>query len=240
MPLGNPALRDLRGKIEAMENRTKTNSLRWTTDWPAFDQLLPARGFRPGSLVEWLSPTIGCGAMTLAMMAGARAIGANRSSVLIDPNGDFYPPAIARAHDSFQSLFVLRPRNQRELLWTWDQVLRCRGIGMAVGWIHHAHDRLFRRLSLAAEQGQTLGMILRPFSAHREPNWADTRLLVEPRTRTDPPFLHRRTFRLSLLHARGAMAGSSIEVSWDEETFSLSLACGLGRSATIGPTVQAS
>ncbi len=42
---------------------------------------------------------------------------------MIDPEKEFYPPALAMHH----SLLIVRPGNPRELLWTWEQVLRCRG-----------------------------------------------------------------------------------------------------------------
>jgi hypothetical protein len=72
---------------------------------PALDRLLPHGGLRLGSLLEWLEPdatdgvATAAGATSYALAVGVRlqsAIGlpSDRSLVVIDREGRFYPPAI--------------------------------------------------------------------------------------------------------------------------------------------------
>lgn len=188
-----------------------------------------------GALVEWLSPGLGSGGMMLAVMACLKWASQGRRVVMIDPEKEFYPPAIPM----HRSLLIVRPGNPRELLWTWEQVLRCRAVGACVGRIDRAPEKAFRRLSLAAERAEVMGMILRAESAREEPSWVEARLLVEPRSFSESSSSFR-PLRLSLLRARGVMGGSSVEVCWDEDAHSLSLDSRVGHPTASGLPYRAS
>jgi protein ImuA len=232
-------LQDGRWGLTALEQvaRSATGpvSRRLVTGWKPLDELLPGGGFRAGSLIEWLSPGLGSGGMLLAVVACLKWGNQGRRVVVIDPEKEFYPPALAMHH----SLLIVRPGNPRELLWTWEQVLRCRGVGACVGRIDRAPEKAFRRLSLAAERAEVMGMILRAESARQEPSWAEARLLVEARSSPESSSSSRK-LRLSLLRARGAISGSSVEVCWDEDAHSLSLAPRLGHPTASGLPYRAS
>jgi protein ImuA len=121
----------------------------------ALDQLLPDGGYAPGSIVEWLAPTTGCGAELLGLLLARAAAGgtpalprgplakaraeagsldnATRQSsgrdpgviVIADPARNFYPPAAFRLGLRPDQLILLQHPREEELYWAIEQALRC-------------------------------------------------------------------------------------------------------------------
>ena len=209
---------------------------------PALDRALPEKGFRPGTLVEWLSHGEGDGTATLAFRAAAGALRAavgagNRGGVVmvLDRTGEFYPLAAAAQGIEPARLIVVHPGNKADHTWALDQALRCPAVAAVVAWPESPDGKLdghtFRRLQLAVEQGGGLGLLVRPESVRGQPSWADVRLLVEPLPSTSPygraPCTHgRRRMRVVLLRCRGGghhvpmvvVGEQSVEVEIDDET----------------------
>jgi protein ImuA len=124
----------------------------------ALDQLLPDGGYAPGSIVEWLAPTTGCGAELLGLLLARAAAGgtpalprgplakaraeassldaAARQSpgrdpgviVIADPARNFYPPAAFRLGLRPDQLILLQHPREEELYWAIEQALRCSAV----------------------------------------------------------------------------------------------------------------
>ncbi len=199
----------------------------------ALDHLMPENGFRPGTLVEWLTSGPGDGAATLAFRAAVQAAGGDgRAVVVVDASGEFYPPAAIALGLEPSRLIVIHPGSPADHTWALDQALRCPAVAVAVAWpdrTHHAprdahkpkfDGRAFRRLQLAAEQGGGLGLLIRPSAVRGEPSWADVRLLVEP-LRSTAPYDRPRRLRVILLRCRGGRGEKTIEVEVDDESHPL-------------------
>jgi hypothetical protein len=77
-------------------------------------------------------------------------------------------------------LLLVRPQNDCDETWAIDQALRSGGASAVLAWPDKLDDHLFRRLQLAAEAGDALGLFVRPARAIAEPSWAEVRWLVEP------------------------------------------------------------
>jgi protein ImuA len=185
------------------------------------DRLLPGRGFRRGSLVEWLADGQGSGAATLAMISARLACDKTetceaRTLVVVDRRGEFYPPGAVNLGVELQRLIVVRPDSKADNDWALDQALRCPGVGAVLTWQRKLAGRTFRRLQLAVEQSGVLGLLIRPATARAEPSWAGVRLLVEPLLVR--PLLGSRRLRITLLRCRGRASGQSIDVEIDDET----------------------
>src|SRR5947209_5002729 len=99
----------------------------------AVGRLLLGPGLEPGTLVEWVAASEGCGAVTLALVVAARALGRGGACVLVDPAGEFYPPALARLGVPLERTVIVRPGSPRDGLWAWEQALRCPGVAVALG-----------------------------------------------------------------------------------------------------------
>ncbi len=180
---------------------------------PALDRALPEKGFRPGTLVEWLSRGEGDGTATLAFHAAATTCRGGGAVVVLDRTGEFYPlAAVAQGIDPAR-LIVVHPGNKADHAWALDQALRCPAVAAVVAWPESLDGKLdgrtFRRLQLAVEQGGGLGLLIRPESVRSQPSWADVRLLVEPLPCISPygggtRYSGSRRMRVVLLRAAAA------------------------------------
>lgn len=187
------------------------------------DRVLPGRGFRGGTLVEWLASGEGSGAVTLALGAARAAACHGGALVVLDGSREFYPPAAARLGIELDRLIVVHAPGAADQAWALDQALRCPGVAAALAWVERLEGRAFRRLQLAAEQGGGLGLLIRPEAARHEPSWADVRLRIEPLP-GQPRQSSRRRLRIQMLRCRGAVGGRSVEVEIDEEADTVHLA----------------
>ena len=165
------------------------------------DQLLPAGGFRHGTLVEWLSQLEGSGAGTLAAIAAREASRAGGAVVLMDRQRWFYPPAAAALGIDLENVIVVRATTDQDEIWALDQSLRCPGVAAVWASLGERIDqRHFRRWQLAAESGGSLGLLLRPATVRGRPSWSHVQLLVEPRAGQSG---HGRVVRVQLTRCHG-------------------------------------
>ena len=193
------------------------------------DRLMGGRGFRRGTLVEWLAVGEGSGAGTLALAAAGAACRDGGVLVVLDQRREFYPPAAVYTAVEPQNLIVVRATGQADNDWALDQVLRSPAVAAVLAWPEKLDGRTFRRLQLAAEESGGLGLLVRPASVRDEPSWADVRLLVEPLPLpAEVESAHMRRLRIHLLRFRGTTNGrsagvDSLDVDIDDETHTMHL-----------------
>jgi hypothetical protein len=101
--------------------------------------------------------------------------------VVFDASHQFYPPAAAALGLDLEKLILVRPGRPADAIWALDQVLRCPGVAAAWAPLERLSQRDFRRLQLAAESGDCLGLLLRPARVRGQPSWAHMQLLVQAR-----------------------------------------------------------
>jgi hypothetical protein len=189
----------------------------------ALDRLLPERGFRRGTLVEWLAAGVGSGAETLALSTAREACREGGTLVVLDYLREFYPPAAVRLGIAPDAMIVIHALSEADNLWALDQSLRCLGVAAVLAWPENLDSHTFRRLQLAAEQGGGLGLLVRSERVQHEPSWADVRLLVEPLSQDSASGGWRR-LRVQVLRTHGGSREESIEVEVDDETRAMCLA----------------
>jgi hypothetical protein len=212
-------LQELRGKLQELES-----SFRPATG-PAQDllpcgieplnPLLPAGGFRNGTVVEWLAEGEGAGAATLAFLAVAPWLHGHRTCVVIDDRQEFYPAFLTALGVSLDQVLIVRA-TAKDVWWALEQALRCRGVAVTVGWLDRAPNRTLRRLQLAAAAGGGVGVFFRPAAARAEPAWCHVRLLVQALPSPDGVAVRRA--RVEVLYCKGGQGGGVVEVDVDEET----------------------
>jgi len=180
------------------------------TGWPALDRALPLGGVRRGALVELLDARAGCGAETVAAGLTRAACGGPGVAVVVDPDRQFYPPALAAWGVPLGRLVVVHAADA-DALWAADQALRSRAA--AAVWLRR--DRLAphdaRRLQLATEDGGALGILFRPLRVRGLPTWADVQLAVRPR-----PAGRGRRLSLEVTRCRGRAAGTTVDIEIDD------------------------
>ena len=251
-PLRSQLVETLREQIARWEKARRPQETPVSSGSKALDRLLPAGGFHRGTLVEWLAAGDGSGAETLALLAAREACLSSffdnlGSLVVLDRSGEFYPPAAVRLGIEPQGLIVVRVANEADHAWALDQALRCPAVAAVVARPDRLEAKTFRRLQLAAEQGGTLGLLVRPEQVRHEPSWADVRLFVQPSesgkrkaesgkttlrpTRRFPLSAFRFLLQVQLLRSRGGASGGSVEVEIGDETRTVHLAPQLARPA---------
>lgn len=200
-----------------------------STACPVLDRLLPEGGLRCGGLVEWLSGCPGSGVGTLSLAAAREAARDGGAVVIVDRQGEWYPPAIAGLGIDLERLIVVRPRRGDEAVWALAEALRCEAVAAAWSCLESIEELAFRRLQRAAETGGTLGLLWRPAAARATTSWADVRFWAEPLPSAGP-----RRWRVELLRCRGRAAAAPIEIEWDDEAGALRMAARLADSAPLG------
>ena len=155
------------------------------------DALLPAGGYEPGCVVEYLRSSPACGASHLAMAAAASAVRAKEGYlVVVDPQRSIYPPALLCHGLDLQQVIFVHPETPDDLLWAIDQSLRTSAVAAVIAECHCVDDRAARRLQLAAESGSSLAVLIRGLAARRSPTWAEVQWVVRSApTPFTPPHL---------------------------------------------------
>ncbi|MFZ0500840.1 MAG: translesion DNA synthesis-associated protein ImuA [Steroidobacteraceae bacterium] len=196
--LEHPAI--WRGRSAA---RTKT----LPTGFAALDEGLPGGGWPHAGLIEILPVCFGAGELSLllpALAAVTRRPEARWCAWVAPPLRPF-APALAERGVALERVLVVRPatRSSKAVGWAFEQTLRSGACDIALSWLRSALPRQIRRLHLAAERGNTLGVLFRPREAARDSSPAILRVAVEPAA---------SGARVTLLKSRGGTRGT-IELS---------------------------
>jgi protein ImuA len=220
------ALRRLIARLEGGRPRDGPTVL--SSGCGPLDGALPEGGFRRGALVEWLAAGDGAGAVTLALRAAREACRDGGVLIVLDRCREFYPPAAVRMGIDLERLLVIHATGDADNTWALDQALRSPAVAAALAWPERLDGRTFRRLQLAAEEGGTLGLLVRPAAARHEPSWADVRLEIEPLPGASL-CAPRRRLRIAVLRCRGRTAGGVLDVELDDETRTVHASRGLSQ-----------
>jgi protein ImuA len=183
-----------------------------STGLAALDRSLPEGGLNPGTLLEWLSAHEGCGATSLALILAGRVQERGGIMVVIDEEREFYPPAANASGICLARTAVIQPARPRDGLWVWEQALRSTAVSVVLGWLKTINDRSFRRLQLAAEEGGSIGLLMRLERARAEPSWAAARFLVEALPGDENMPASDRRLRIETLQCRRGQSGQMFDV----------------------------
>lgn len=234
-------------KLERPECRAEPELYETLTGIDAFDAMLPPGGLTGGTMLEWLSPQGGGGSTLVAILA-SRILTKTGTLVVVDSDGDFYPPAISGIGIAMSQIVVLRPQHIGDALWAFEQSLRCSGVAVTMAWFQQITDQVFRRLQLATETGGGIGFLIRPPRFLKQRSWADGRFLIQsipeqlsleenPASFRGLPNIAKtsvtRRLRVQLLHCRGRTSGGRVDLEINNETGHVHLASRLAASAPV-------
>jgi cell division inhibitor SulA/protein ImuA len=213
-------LAKLQHEIASLEQARQPVGESISTGCAALDRLLPQHGLRRGTLVEWLAAD-GCGAVTLALRTAQEACREGGVLVVTDRHRQVYPPALCAYGLELSQVVFVHPRNRRDQLWALNQSLRSRAVAAVLCWPEALDDRAFRRLQLSAEQGESLGLLMRPSSVRGHPTWSELQLLVEALPTVPQWAKAPRRLRVEVARCRNGSSGASVELEIDDETGSI-------------------
>jgi hypothetical protein len=150
------------------------------TGFADLDAVLPGGGWPQGALTEILLAREGIGEIRLALPALARLQSQGQDVAWIDPPFQPYAPALAAAGLDLSRLLIVRCRDRRDAPWAYEQALRSVECGAAFAWLPLQDERLLRRLSVAAREGCTWGVLWRRPGDHARTSAAPLRLGLAP------------------------------------------------------------
>lgn len=165
------------------------------------DQLLGG-GWLRGALTEIRYRQAGMGEMRLLVPALAELSQQNRWLMLLAPPMLPNASALEAAGVDTGKLLVVRPDSIRDRLWTLEESLRSGTCSAVIAWPGSLTLAQTRRLQLAAEAGQSLGILLRQMDTDKATSNAATRLALSPGARGP---------RVEVLKRRGALGQNTEE-----------------------------
>lgn len=147
--------------------------------WTPFDRRLPHGGLEAGTIVDLLAEE-GAGGLALALRlaAGLLARAPRRAAILVDLQGELYPPALAQAGLDLARVVLLRPRSAAEAAACLDKALRSPAVAAAVARVAGLSGAACHRLRLAARAGGGVGLLVRPPAEAGQVSGAALRLEV--------------------------------------------------------------
>ena len=131
------------------------------TGYPTLDAILPGQGWPRNALVEIISPQWGMGELQLLVPLMRSIVARGQWILCIAPPYQLYGPALAQAGINTRQVLVVRPdASLTDALWSMEKALQTENCGLVLAWQNWLPNKVLRRLQLAAETGQTLGVLL--------------------------------------------------------------------------------
>jgi cell division inhibitor SulA len=182
------------------------------TGHASLDALLPGGGWPRAALTELLVRTAGIGELSLLTPLLARLSRRDTWIALVTPPHLPYAPALAAAGVALSRLLLIHAEQGADRLWAMEQALASGACSAVIGWPAFVHERGLRRLQLAAEHGQALGIF---FSSGQATSSSLAALRLELHPAGTPEPIHpndRGPARLGVrvLKVRGPGIGSAL------------------------------
>lgn len=172
----------------------------------ALDAALPGGGFPAGALTEILHARHGIGELRLTMPALARLSRGGRWIAMVAPPFLPYAPALAAQGLDLSRVMIVHPHGDQQALWAIEKALRAGTCAAVLAWPKQCDERSLRRLQLAAEAGNSLGLLFRHAQAAETHSPAALRLALGPTT--------GQRLDVRILKCRGTPTGSIALDTW--------------------------
>ena len=182
----------------------------WPSGFAPLDAGLPGGGWPRSGLIEILPMRFGQGELQLLLpaLASITRRPEARWCIWVAPPLQPFAPALAAAGVALPRLLIVRARRASSL-WAFEQALGSGACDCVCAWTRQAPARHIRRLHLAAQRGNTLGVLFRTREAAREASPAMLRVALEPRG---------EGVRVTLLKSRGGARGA-LDLTWPADAY---------------------
>jgi hypothetical protein len=134
----------------------------------------------PRRLIDCLAGSGGSGAGLVGLSLCRQACERRGELVVVDLQASFYPPAAIAWGVDARRLLVVRPTSPGDALAAVEQSLRSPAVGAVWASLGRLGGKEFRRLLLAAEAGEALGVLVRSARHEADPSWGDVQLRFDP------------------------------------------------------------
>ncbi len=180
-----------------------------STGCAAVDAWFPNGGLVRGSTIEIVSPSLAAGATHFTMMLAKQICGPQGLLVLIDRRQDLNPALLTALGFDLQNVLFVHPQSEEDHLWALEQALADTCVAAVWTRIEKLDKRYQRRWQLAAERGQSIGLLQRPEKVLGHPTWAMVQVQVRPH-----PHSHWLSGNQRAGHGRPENAGDGHQENW--------------------------
>lgn len=148
------------------------------TGFSNLDNALPGGGWSSGTLAEFFVEHNGIGELSLLLPVLKSMTQQRQWTALVHPPYIPYAPALVNAGIELDRVLVVDTDNDKDTLWSAEQLLRAGLFTTVICWVHKTTSRHQRRLQLAAETGHSWAVTYRPASAASENSPAALRIAL--------------------------------------------------------------
>jgi hypothetical protein len=166
-----------------------------SSGYPLLDALLPWKGWPRHGLIEIVSLPSDIGEISLLMPLMKSLTRQGQTCLWVNPPHTPYAPALLQAGITLEQVFVLRPSSGRQLLWALEKSLQTAACRLVLAWPGRLTMVALRRLQLATQTGETLGILFQQRHMQHSPAVLQLSVSRGP----FPP----RTLKVQILKARG-------------------------------------
>jgi len=183
------------------------------TGYPELDAILPGRGWPRNALLEIVSPHWGMGELQLLVPLIRSLIERGKWILWVSPPYLLYAPALIQAGINTRQVLVVKTDTScRDALWSMEKALQTESCGLVLAWQNWLPNKVLRRLQLAAETGQTLGVLFQRHVSKDSPS--PLRIKIKGsfpgKDRNSP---HSRGAEIDVLRARGNFRSQSARIT---------------------------
>jgi hypothetical protein len=140
--------------------------------------------------------------------------------VFCDDRQELYAPAIAAMNIPLDRVYLLRPQQREDVIWSIAECLNCKGVAATVATVDRLSRIEARRLQLAAERGGGIGLLLRPMIRTQAGAQAPQIYAAATRWVVAPARGERTVQRweVKLIHGHGGRIGQTVILEHSRET----------------------
>lgn len=133
-----------------------------STGYPELDNILPERGWPKNAVVEIVTPQWGVGELKLLLPLMRSVTQQKRYLLWVAPPYIPYAPALASAGVDINYVIVIKPDiSCEDALWAMEKALQSEACALVLAWLNWLPNGVVRRLQLAAQSGDSLGVLFR-------------------------------------------------------------------------------
>ncbi|GAB1256065.1 translesion DNA synthesis-associated protein ImuA [Aurantivibrio plasticivorans] len=188
-------------------SRLKRRTTVLSTGYTPLDKALHDGGWPDSATTELLLPHVGIGELRLLIPA-LRKVQQQRPWVaFISPPYLPFASAVRLLGLNPQGVLLITPRDEREQLWSAEQVLQSGCCSAVINWAvtTQLDSRQLRRLQQAAHRGQCWHTLVRHRSQAKQPSPSALRLSLQ----SEPQGL----LQLNILKQRGGWSGQQVKLA---------------------------
>lgn len=150
------------------------------TGFSALDQQLPDGGWPQHGLMELLCPRWGTGEIPLFSPAMAQLSQQGRWLAWVSPPWLPYAPGLVHAGIQVEQLLIIQPKSDKDALWAMEECLQSGLCSAVLGWPRRPLPQQLKRLHIAAQKGDSLGVLMRNEDCAQQPSPAPLRIQMGP------------------------------------------------------------